>query len=59
MKALRFKKRCLDQNQMLLLKGSTENLEILVEKQVNFDVIIESFANKKARKAAVGTAFEL
>ena len=55
MKALRFKKRCLDQNQMLLLKGSTESLEILVEKQVNFDVI----ANKKARKAAVGTAFEL
>ena len=34
-------------------------MESELAKQVNFDVIIESFANKKARKAAVGTAFEL
>lgn len=45
--------------QMRLTSLGTLAVESELAKQVNFDVIIESFANKKARKAAVGTAFEL
>ena len=45
--------------QMQLTSLGTLAVESELAKQVNFDVIIESFANKKARKAAVGTAFEL
>ena len=45
--------------QMRLTSLGTLAVESELAKQVNYDVLIESFANKKARKAAVGTAFKL
>ena len=45
--------------QMRLTSLGTLAVDSELAKQVNYDVLIESFANKKVRKAAVGTAFEL